>query len=101
MKRIATVVIALLGIASCAPSPGPIKRKMVGLLEKFDRWDYNGDGQLSKSELKDAEQIGGFSADEIIRFYDTGGDGRISFSEAQSGMSRVDEAREVAERLQN
>lgn len=101
MIRIAAALVTFLGIAACAPAPGPVKRKMVGLLEKFDRWDYNGDGQLSYSELKDAEQIGGFSAAEIIRFYDTSGNGSISLSEAQSGLLRVDEAREVAEELEN
>lgn len=101
MIRIAAALVTFLCIAACAPTHGPVKRKMVGLLEKFDRWDYNGDGQLSKSELKDAEQIGGFGADEIIKFYDTSGNGTISFAEAQSGLSRVDEARVVAKELQN
>lgn len=72
---------------------------MVGLLEKFDRWDYNGDGQLSANELKQVEQLGGFTAAEIIDFYDTNGNRRISLVEAQAGIGRVDEAREVADEL--
>jgi Ca2+-binding EF-hand superfamily protein len=72
---------------------------MIGLLEKFDRWDYNGNGQLEKSELKEAEQIGGFASDEIISFYDTDSSGGISFAEAQSGLSRVDEAKKITEKL--
>ncbi|MEK6230503.1 MAG: hypothetical protein N2A42_01465 [Luteolibacter sp.] len=47
MKQIVgTIAFAL---AACAPHP--LKRQMVGLLEKFDRWDYNGDGYLSHTEL--------------------------------------------------
>lgn len=87
----------LLFLVCCAPTPGPTKRKMVGLLQKFDKWDYNGDGQLQKSELKEAEQLGGVSADEIIEFYDTSKNGRISLTEASKGLSRVDEARELTE----
>lgn len=90
--------ILVLGLAACAQHP--VKRQMVGLLEKFDRWDYNGDGQLTASELKDAERLSGLPVDEIIGFYDTDKDGRISFREAQAGMSREGEAREVVEGLQ-
>ena len=101
MIRIATVLVTLLAISACAPSPGPVKRKMMGLMEKFDRWDYDGNGELSKSELNDAEQLSGLSVVEIIKFYDTSGNGRISFAEAQAGMARVDEARGVVEELEN
>lgn len=99
MKRFA--ILGAIGLSACAPQPGPVKRQMVGLLEKFDRWDYNGDGHLVASELKDAEHLSGLPVAEIIRFYDTGKDGRISFQEAQSGISRLDEARETVERLQS
>ena len=92
---IATVVFSL---AACAPHP--VKRQMVGLLEKFDRWDYNGDGFLSLSELNDAERLSGVPATEIVSFYDTDKNGRISFKEAQSGMTREEEARNAVERLQ-
>ncbi len=90
----------ILAVSACAPSPGPVKRKMVGLLEKFDRWDYNGNGELSPSELKDAEILSGFSKAEIIEFYDTDGSGTISLAEAQAGMGRVDEARDMVEELE-
>lgn len=89
-------LFTLCGFAACAPSPGPIKRQMVGLLEKFDRWDFNGDGFLSQSELKEAEKLSAFTAKEIVEFYDVGGDGKISLKEAQDGMKRLPEAREVA-----
>ena len=78
-----------------------MKRQVIGLLEKFDRWDYNGDGHLVASELGDAEKLSGLPVEEIIDFYDTDKDGRISFAEAQAGMSRLDEARETVERLQS
>lgn len=99
MIQVVTVATACLGIVCCAPSPGPIKRRMVGLLERFDRWDYNGDGQLSAAELRYPERLGGFSAEEIIDFYDKDGDRLISLKEAQGGMKRVDEAREIADEI--
>jgi Ca2+-binding EF-hand superfamily protein len=74
---------------------------VIGLLEKFDRWDYNGDGHLVASELGDAEKLSGLPVAEIIDFYDTDKDGRISFAEAQAGMSRLDEARETVKKLQS
>lgn len=84
-------------LVACAPHP--VKRQMIGLLEKFDRWDYNGNGKLSISELGDAETLSGIPVKEIIVFYDTDKDGRISFREAQAGMSRESEARETVKTL--
>lgn len=92
----------MLAIASCSSGPGPItpttkvERQMVGLLEKFDRWDYNGDGYLTASELKQAEKISGLPPARIIGFYDTNHDGRISLREAQDGFSRTGEAERKA-----
>lgn len=85
--------LPIIALAACAPQPGPVKRQMIGLLEKFDRWDYNGDGQLSLSELKEAEELSGLPAADILAFYDTGRNGRISLAEAEAGMSRLDEAK--------
>lgn len=65
---------------------------MIGLLEKFDRWDENGDGQLTASELKESQRITGHSPAAILEFYDTDRSGGISLKEAQKGYSRVDEA---------
>lgn len=93
---IGTVVFSL---AACAPHP--VKRQMVGLLEKFDRWDHNGDGYLSMRELGEAERLSGLPADEILAFYDTGKDGRISLREAEAGMAREVEAREAVGRIQS
>lgn len=91
MKHI--LALSIIVLAACAPQPGPVKRQMIGLLEKFDRWDYNGDGQLALSELKEAEELSGLPAADILAFYDTGKNGKISFAEAQAGMSRLDEAK--------
>lgn len=85
--------LPIIALAACAPQPGPVKRQMIGLLEKFDRWDYNGDGQLSLSELKEAEELSGLPAADILAFYDTGRNGRISLAEAEAGMSRLEEAK--------
>ncbi|MDP4722300.1 MAG: EF-hand domain-containing protein [Akkermansiaceae bacterium] len=89
-------LLALCVLAGCATSPGPIKRQMIGLIEKFDRWDINGDGFLTESELKEAEKLSNFTAAEIVEFYDTGGDGKVSLKEAQEGIARLPEAREIA-----
>lgn len=93
--------LLLVALGSCAPNPEPVKRQMIGLLEKFDRWDYNGDGHLVASELKDAEQLSGLPVGEIVDFYDTDNDAKISFREAQDGLSRLDEARETVKKLQS
>lgn len=71
---------------------------MIGLLEKFDRWDENGDGQLVAKELKEAQKISGHQPKEIIEFYDTNRNDGISLTEAQSGFSRAAEAEEKVKR---
>lgn len=71
---------------------------MIGFLEKFDRWDENGDGFLTKPELGKTEPLTGHPPAKVIAFYDTDGDGRISFKEAQTGLSRIDEAEAAASR---
>ena len=96
MKLLAGPLI--LAIASCAHGPGPItpktkvERQMVGLLQKFDRWDENGDGYLTAPELKPAAKISGQAPAKIVGFYDTNHDHQISLQEAQDGFSRADEA---------
>ncbi len=72
-----------------------MQRQMVGLLEKFDRWDYNGDGLLSKKEVNDGirslkgkpQQVN-YTSDEVMDFYDSNKDGKISLAEAQDGYRR-------------
>ncbi len=82
-------------IVSCASDPGPVNRQMIGLMEKFDRWDYDGSSRLNAKELKEAEELSGYRAEEIIDFYDTNRDGQISLREAQEGISRLEEAKQI------
>ena len=92
----------ILALAACASGPGPItpktpvERQMIGLLQKFDRWDDDGDGQLTAPELRDAEKLSGHPPAKIIDFYDTNRNGAISLREAQAGFSRVGEAERKA-----
>lgn len=88
-----TLLIALL--AACAPSPttpAARQRQMFGLVEKFDRYDENGDGYLNRSELTRGVNNAGGSiqltkakARKVIKAYDLNGDRRISQTEAQKG----------------
>jgi hypothetical protein len=79
------------GLGPVVPE-SPVERKMLGLLEKFDRWDDNGDGFLDESELEVALKGTEHSASRTIDFYDTNGDRRISLREAQAGYHRSEEA---------
>ncbi len=65
---------------------------MLGLMEKFDRWDLNGDGYLTIAELEPARAITGNSPTRIRDFYDTNKDGKVSLREAQNAYARADEA---------
>jgi Ca2+-binding EF-hand superfamily protein len=84
-------------LTSCTGGLGPVvpktkvERQMIGLLQKFDRWDENGDGQLKAPELKEAARISGHSVTKILDFYDTDHSGGISLKEAQAGYGRVGE----------
>ena len=95
MKQIVCCLVPLM--AACGYDPGPVvpetqvERQMIGLLEKFDRFDYNGDGSLDLDELKEASESSGHSPRKIMDFYDTSGNNRISLREAcgrKSGIPR-------------
>ncbi|MEX1114735.1 MAG: hypothetical protein WEB53_05765 [Akkermansiaceae bacterium] len=102
MKLICLLLVP--AIVSCARGPGPVvpesrmERQMLGLLEKFDRWDLNGDGYLNVTELEPSRKITGNSPTRILDFYDTNKDGQISLREAQDGYARADEAELRAKR---
>ena len=95
-------LFAIFAFASCSSGPGPftpksrVERQMVGLVQKFDRWDYNGDGKLTAKELNPAVAARGHSAREILDFYDEKKDGAITLREAQGGFERRDEAKQRA-----
>lgn len=61
---------------------------MLGLIEKFDRWDIDGDGRLDIDELTAASKITGIPPQEILEFYDTNNDGSITLREAQAAYQR-------------
>lgn len=102
MKSLVFFAAAL--CCSCGPGIGPVvpktpvQRQMIGLLEKFDRWDDNGDGQLSQKELdhgirslQGKPQEVDYKSQDVMDFYDTNKNGRISLSEAQEGYNRAHE----------
>ena len=97
MKFQPLFILPLLG--ACA-GPGPIvpdtkvEKQMIGLLEKFDRYDLDGSGQLDSHELLAAQKSTGHPPAEIIDFYDQDKNRKISLREAQRGFSRMDEAEE-------
>jgi hypothetical protein len=95
-------LLPLLAVASCAPggigSPNvndapPIHRKMLLLVEKFDAFDENGDGAISRAELEKAVNIMGPKPltkeqyDRAMLVYDTDGDRQISRAEAKAAAA--------------
>ena len=90
--------------ASCASGLGPVvpktpvERQMIGLLQKFDRWDDDGNGELNAAELKQGihslkgkpQQVS-YTAAQVIDFYDTNHNGTVSLAEAQAGYQRAGE----------
>ena len=72
------------------------EKQMLGLLEKFDRWDYNGNGKLSTKEiddglnsLKGTSRAVTFTAADVVNHYDKNGDKSVSLHEAQAGYGRA------------
>lgn len=84
-----------LAFASCSTTsptdPEIVGRKMIGLQQKFDLLDTDGDGYLTRSEIVAGfDQIGVVdqspeTVDAIIDFYDFDKDGKLSLRETQSG----------------
>lgn len=74
------------------------ERKMIGLMEKFDRWDEDGNGQLDHAELTHGLAGTAHQPANVIKFYDTNHNGSISLREAQAGYARADEADAVIRR---
>ncbi|MCW1884309.1 EF-hand domain-containing protein [Luteolibacter flavescens] len=66
-------------------------RKMMSLLEKFDRFDYNGDGVLTRKEIEQGITEAGAGTtkpdpeelDAMMKHYDTNKDGKITRWEAE------------------
>ncbi len=85
-------------LAACATGTGSAipktnsEKQMLGLMEKFDRWDYNGNGKLNTKEiddginsLKGTSRAVTYTAAEVVEFYDKSGDKSVSLREAQAG----------------
>lgn len=71
---------------------------MLGFLEKFDRWDDDGNGELDARELdhgikslKGKTQQVNYTTPQVLEFFDTDRNGTISLREAQAGYQRADE----------
>ena len=83
--------LAFVACAEDPQDPRVVDRKMIGLQQKFDLLDTNGDGYLTKAELiAGYDELGVVNqtpetADALIKFYDFDKDGKISLREAQSG----------------
>lgn len=92
------LILALFGfIVGCAPppvQPAARQRQMIGLVQKFDRFDLDGDGYLTRKEIHDGVREAGtliLSAaelDQVMAAYDLNHDRRISRHEAQLGADR-------------
>lgn len=95
--------------ASCSQDAGPgpvvptstVERQMIGLLQKFDLWDDDGSGFLERGELVAGLVGTPYTSQQMLDFYDTNRDGRISLREAQSGYQRSSEAAAAARSHQN
>lgn len=99
-------LLLILTITSCSSGPGPVtpenrtERQMLGLLEKFDRWDDDGDGELTVKEVdqginrfKGTPMKVNYTGKQVIDFYDTNRSGTVSLREAQAGYQRADEVK--------
>jgi len=92
-----TVAVAALFGACATPRQDTRQARqaqMYGLVQKFDRFDYNGDGYLTRAEIvagvREAGTIELTEAEftKLMKAYDTNHDGRISQREAQRGAER-------------
>jgi hypothetical protein len=65
-----------------------VQRQMIGLLQKFDRWDENGNGELNLKELTYGLKHTSYNPTRVLRFYDTNLNQTVSLLEAQEGYKR-------------
>ncbi len=85
--------------SACSPGAGPVvpktpvERQMIGLMQKFDLWDEDGSGELDEAEISAGLKGKSvpYTARQVIEFYDSSGNGKVSLREAQAGYGRVGE----------
>lgn len=81
-----------------------MERKLIGFQQKFDRFDDNGDGYISRPELTAGitiENVDGITTSQvpkIFALYDRNGDNRISLPEVNAAAEAGPDA---ALRIQN
>ncbi|MCU0776833.1 MAG: EF-hand domain-containing protein [Akkermansiaceae bacterium] len=89
-------MLPLLGMVSCATTAEnapPIHRKMLLLVERFDQFDEDGDGYLSRMELEKGvnsmgpDRLTQEQFDRAMLVYDTNGDNRVSRAEAKAAAA--------------
>lgn len=83
-------------MVSCATNSDnapPIHRKMLLLVERFDRYDENGDGTLSRTELEKGvdsmgpDRLTKEQYDRAMHVYDANRDSRVSREEAKAAAA--------------
>jgi hypothetical protein len=97
MKSPAALPLFLL-LYACSPSkiptspdPAVVEERMIGLQTNFDELDRDGNGQLSRGELRQgmikagARDTSEAKVSKVMKFYDFNRNGTISLREAQSG----------------
>jgi hypothetical protein len=92
------LILALFGfLFGCAPAPdrpAARQRQMDGLVEKFDRFDHDGNGYLTRQEIQvgiheaGTLQLTPAELDQMMTAYDVNHDRRISRHEAQLAADR-------------
>jgi hypothetical protein len=109
-------LLAICSVAACSSGTGDAipetrsEKQMLGLMEKFDRWDYNGDGELSTKEISvgiaavtGTSKAVTYRAADVVKYYDKDGDKTVSLREAQAGYHRTtqDDAPPLPQRAKN
>ena len=91
-------LLAICSVAACSSGTGDAipetrsEKQMLGLMEKFDRWDYDGDGELSIKEIhagiagiQGTSKAVTYKAADVVKYYDDDGNKTVSLREAQAG----------------
>jgi Ca2+-binding EF-hand superfamily protein len=83
-------------LSACTPvdphSEAAHGRKVMGLQEKFDRFDYNADGKITRNEAEIGIKESGVTGvsdeelDSMMKHYDVNNDGAISRWETQRAI---------------